>query len=341
MIDRFKDIALIILEPVEGKPWLSGWAYRKKITIAGSTGAGTNYQVLLKVGESSGATGYDFHVNGHSASFPSDKNQGGDLRFTASDGTTLLDFWVESVSGTSPNRVAKVWVKVSADLGTNQDIYCYFRNPNATNVSNGDNTFLFFDDFEGTSLDTTKWEYYSGSDISVSNSEVRIGGGTVANPPNQGEIRSLNLTFAPSKKFRIKFKQTDTTDESDLGFFATWMNMSPYKYAQLAAWYTGGYLKGRLYNGSGDERVDIGTYSANTYYTGTVKRLSTGAIKVSVDGVGTEQSLSTDTWTDNAYVVLSNFKGDSGYLYCDWVFVSKFVDPEPAVYSAGSEEKRN
>jgi len=64
MIDRFKDIALIILEPVEGKPWLSGWNYRKKITIAGSAGAGTNYQVLLKVGESSGASGADFNLNG-------------------------------------------------------------------------------------------------------------------------------------------------------------------------------------------------------------------------------------------------------------------------------------
>jgi hypothetical protein len=40
--------------------WLTGWQYRKKITIQGSSGAGTNYQILLKVGESSGATGYGF-----------------------------------------------------------------------------------------------------------------------------------------------------------------------------------------------------------------------------------------------------------------------------------------
>ena len=60
--------------------WLSGWQYRKSVTISGSTGAGTNYQVPLNIGESSGATGYNFHLNGHSASFPSDKNKGGDLR---------------------------------------------------------------------------------------------------------------------------------------------------------------------------------------------------------------------------------------------------------------------
>jgi hypothetical protein len=142
MIDRFKDIALIVLEPVEGKPWLSGWAYRKKITIAGSAGAGTNYQVLLKIGESSGASGADFNLEGLSAKFPSGKNDGGDLRFTASDGVTLQDFWVENVNGTSPNRVAYVWVKVSEDLGTNRDIYVYFGNPNATNQSNVQNTFI-------------------------------------------------------------------------------------------------------------------------------------------------------------------------------------------------------
>jgi len=112
----------------------------------------------LKIGESSGATGADFNLEGLSAKFPSGKNDGGDLRFTTSDGVTLQGFWVEGVSGTSPNRVAYVWVKVSADLGTNQDIYCYFGNPNATNVSNGDNTFIFFDDFEDGVINTSKWD---------------------------------------------------------------------------------------------------------------------------------------------------------------------------------------
>ena len=123
------------------------------------------------MGESSGATGEDFDVGGNSANFPSVKNDGGDLRFTASDGTTLLPFWVESVSGTTPNRVANVWVKVSADLGSNQDIYIYYGNSSATNGSNGDNTFDFFDDFEGTSIDTNKWTLRSGT-INVSGSEA-------------------------------------------------------------------------------------------------------------------------------------------------------------------------
>ena len=77
--------------------WLSGWKYRKKITIQGASGAGTDYQVLLKIGESSGASDFDFHLEGLSENFPSAINDGGDLRFTASDGETLLSFYVENV----------------------------------------------------------------------------------------------------------------------------------------------------------------------------------------------------------------------------------------------------
>lgn len=134
---------------------LIGWKYRKKINITGQSGAGTNYQLLLKVGESAGSSGADFNLGGLSAKFPSDKNDGGDLRFTLSDGIVLLDFWVEEVSGTAPNRVAKIWVKVLDDLGTNKSIYCYFGNISAYNYSNGDRTFLFFDDFDG---DLSNWD---------------------------------------------------------------------------------------------------------------------------------------------------------------------------------------
>jgi len=146
--------------------WLVGWQYRKKITISGSSGAGTNYQVLLKVGESSDTTGCDFSVEGHSLNFPSVTNQSGDLRFTSSDGTTPLSFWVEKVEGTSPNRVAHIWVKVADSLDSDVDIYCYYGNSNTGNVSNGNNTFIFFDDFYYLeNFDSGKWDKVGSGSI--------------------------------------------------------------------------------------------------------------------------------------------------------------------------------
>jgi len=152
---------------------LSNWQYRKKLTIAGSSGAGTNYQVLLKVGESSGASGCDFHVEGHSANFPSDTNNSGDLRFTDNDGTTLLSFWVEKVEGTSPNRTAYVWVKVADNLDSSQDVYCYYGNASASNVSSVSDTFIreidgvvgswHFDEGSGTTVKDTSGNNHNGT----------------------------------------------------------------------------------------------------------------------------------------------------------------------------------
>jgi len=138
---------------------LSQWKYRKAFQITEQAGQNlTDYQVLLKIGESSGASGANFHLEGLSAIFPSGKNDGGDLRFH--DGQNELSFWVEDVTGTSPNRIAYVWVKIPS-LSANQTktLYIYFGNQSASNVSNGNNTFDFFDDFD-TNLD--KWTIRSG-----------------------------------------------------------------------------------------------------------------------------------------------------------------------------------
>lgn len=123
--------------------WLSGWTYRKKITLSRASGAVTNYQMKLLVGESSGASGEDVDCNGHVLS------SFNDLRFTNSDGTTLLDYWIESITGTTPNQLATVWIEFDS-IGTGATtFYMYYGKADATVVSNISNTFLFGDDFTG------------------------------------------------------------------------------------------------------------------------------------------------------------------------------------------------
>ncbi len=87
-----------------GDPWLSDYGYRKQITITGTTaGAQTNYQMKLTVYKGSGTdSGSNVYLNNHV------QDDFDDIRFTKSDGTTQLDYWVESyTSGTS----ATVWVE--------------------------------------------------------------------------------------------------------------------------------------------------------------------------------------------------------------------------------------
>lgn len=78
------------------------------------------------------------------------KTDFGDLRFTDSDGSTVLSYWVEEQQNTVN---ATVWVNVpnlSATVG--KTIYMYYGNAGLSSASNANNTFLFGDDFAGPAL---------------------------------------------------------------------------------------------------------------------------------------------------------------------------------------------
>jgi len=197
--------------------WLPGYSYRKSVTLSRLSGAVTNYQMKLKVGESSGASGYDVHCNGHVLS------NFNDLRFTKSDGATLLNYWIESISGTTPNQTATIWIKFDS-IGTSATkFYMYYGNAGASSYSNGDNTFLFFDHFEGTSLDSNKWDSLigTGGSITVSSSIVKLRisiGGT-----DQWQQTSISqktpYTFNRPFAVRIKTKEYDPNE--------TWSEFCP------------------------------------------------------------------------------------------------------------------
>ena len=72
----------------------------------------------------------------------------GDLRFTASDGTTLLSYWIELTSGSATNQLATIWINFDT-IGTSATtFYMYYGNPTVDDGTSGSDTFLVFDDFE-------------------------------------------------------------------------------------------------------------------------------------------------------------------------------------------------
>ena len=116
--------------------WLSGYTYRKKITITGQAGASTNYQVKLLIGKASGATGEHFDLEGHCLDTMLD------MRFTDNDETTQIDYWIESVAASGTSYLATVWIEVRDTLESNADIYIYYGKAGDTDGSSGANTFL-------------------------------------------------------------------------------------------------------------------------------------------------------------------------------------------------------
>ncbi|MCX7779086.1 MAG: DUF2341 domain-containing protein [Patescibacteria group bacterium] len=138
---------------------LAGFQYRKKINLTGAQGAGNGYQVKLKIGKTSAAIGEDFDLNGNV------QDSFNDIRFTDDDGVTLLNYWIESVADSGGTKLATVWVKVNDNLDNNQSIYIYYGNANTSSASNGEGTFVHFQDWNNSN----GWTL---SKSSVSNSEL-------------------------------------------------------------------------------------------------------------------------------------------------------------------------
>jgi len=306
--------------------WLNNWQYRKKITIQGQSGAGIDYQVLLEVGESSGASGCDFHVEGHSENFPSDKNQSGDLRFTKSDGTTLLNFWVEKVEGANPDRIAYCWVKIEDSLDNNIDIYCYYGNPDANNVSDGDNTFDFFDDFEGNNLDTNKWTVGSGT-WTVENSNVHCQG-------DKDYIHTINDVIDKDKDWCIEYKSKAAT-LNDTYFLCNSSGSGQMFRLEARSGYPSGFANTSSWTSwgtpSGLPKVD-----ANTYYK----------VKIEIDGsdaTGTIGGIGSTSISLNRNGGYIGFQTDGAETspgdWWDYIFIRKYVSPEPSFSSTSNEEQ--
>jgi hypothetical protein len=144
--------------PISTTSWLAGYSYRKTITINHTdAGAQTNYQMMLTVSNANGvSSGSTVYLNGSALSWPND------VRFTKSDGTSLLDFWIEKNDSTSGTW----WVEFDAIPAHPNDgsFYIYYGKASDTSASNGVNTFPYFDDASSNkSANYTKVNIYNSA----------------------------------------------------------------------------------------------------------------------------------------------------------------------------------
>ena len=188
--------------------WLTGYTYRKSITLSRASGAVTNYQMKLLVGESSGATGEDVDCGAHC------QTDFDDIRFTKSDGTTLLDYWIESLSGATPNQLATIWIEFDS-IGTGATtFYMYYGKADSTAVSNIITTFRQGDNIEwGANNDAITgngggitWSSASGNVI-VSTDQAYSGTRCIKVPGSAASYNQFqhNLTVGSDYTIRRKY----------------------------------------------------------------------------------------------------------------------------------------
>jgi len=316
------------LVPVRG--WLLGWFNRKSHVINSASGAGTLYQVKIKAHYGSGTdSGEDVYLNSHA------RSDFGDVRF-AND-AILLNYWMESKVDSD---YAIFWVQVVGDLSSSSvTIYIYYGNNDATTTSNGTNTFPLFDDFLGSSLDTTKWAVYQvGDSYSVTNSMLIL-----SHTEGYRWLRVQSLSsFGINYAFKMRYYQDDVSDYNKLRRLM-WMTSttaeSPSKYMQN---YHNDYHDRfwQAYN-TAQESYDKGTDDTNWHLTEICRSSATFA-RCYQDGVN-ENNFTSQAWNDSALVGMQVGKSTwelygSYNVYIDWVLVRKYVDPEPTHGSWGNEE---
>lgn len=117
-------------------PWSQSVSFKTlmDLTISVLSGITAGELVEIDIGESATATGYDFHLSGLSDKFPSVAFDSGEFRFKDSASVDLL-FKVQSVTGTTPNRVAKCYVETNTQVIADSKIKLIGVGASATNVS--------------------------------------------------------------------------------------------------------------------------------------------------------------------------------------------------------------
>ena len=301
-------------------PWIDdpGWSYKKVINITGQSGAGTYYQVNLSIGGSSGG---DFHLEGHCTDFPND------TVVTDDDGTTKLPFWIEN-SSADP---IQMWVNVSDDLNTSQNVCIYYGKSGESSARDIGNTFPFGDDFPGDTLNATKWPS-TNDNPSVSGGQVHL--------DNDDRIRgSTAFGFGYAIESRAKANEQDVIfvallqdilDESDAVDLANSDATSPNDFDELRC---------RCVKASASDD-DFRTFSdfRNTWYTYRIKRISE-THTIFEQGVNSYTDDNVHVPTIDLYPVFGAWdSSQESQLDVDWVFVRKCQAAEPAFNSAGSEE---
>jgi hypothetical protein len=191
---------------------VSSWQYRKPVTVSNSGSALTDYQVLVTLDTASLISAGKM------------RSDCGDIRFTDSDGSTLLNYWIESGCNSAST---KIWVKVPSIPGSStKTIYVYYGNSSATSQSNGDTTFAFFDDFPGTTLNTSKWQVNaSGADsdgsysYSVSNGKLIISATSPSGTTGGAWIRLRSLNPINLDNFALYANASSFSHDDNRGSF--------------------------------------------------------------------------------------------------------------------------
>lgn len=168
------------------------WSYKRGVSISPST-ADDDMQIPI--------------ILDNTFTYGNLQSAGQDLRFFDVN-FNKLNYWIQYWNDASYGNYSKVWVDIP-NSGTEQ-IYMYYGNSNVSAESNGYNTFSFFDDFSGTTINTAKWvEFDNGNYLSQNDKIITTGGNSTWGSNGLTSVKTFNRD---NLALHFEYKPTATND---------------------------------------------------------------------------------------------------------------------------------
>src|SRR3972149_813 len=313
----------------DGENWLGDWYYRKNHIINNATNAGTLYQIQIYVWNSTGTdNGNNVTLGNHVLS-----NNFGDIRVTDNDGSTLLDYWVQSINSTT----AIFWVEIADSLEISaQTIYIYYGKTSTITTSNGINTFLFFDDFN---VDLNKWK----QNLATWTLTTDSGNSVVSAPitPNGASLLT-NQTTVGNARIRANIRRAISNAEYPYIVIRDPINTNwdtCYDLYQSETTTISQFMMEERTPYSNLINLANSMFCKTDYYIMDFSAYGSSLKGTIMNTTHTYQISATDTTKTSGYFGFFVWSVGTN-VYIDWIFASKYIVSEPTHSTWGTEENR-
>jgi len=325
-------------------PDYSNWKYRTPITINNPGGGLFEFQVLIEFTD----TNFDHSLV---------NSDGSDIRFTdeLGDEDNPLNYWIEQWYSYD-THTSRIWVNIPILSAGNMDIYMYYGNPSASAISDGgDNTFLFFDDFNQITneIDYTSWQKYIGlpsSDVYIRDymlvleNTVALNSKVGFSPPYIIETKTKAISTGGTGKIEsgLFARNDETADEQNYMETASILSSGSFSV-------TSNNLAVQEWNGVGwdTQSVSSSGMAADTWYRlrHDIEDAGNGHIyryfydNYEADGDG---SYTTSIIGQYFGLCITDIQSPSDLkTYFDWIYVRKYANPMPTVSTIGGTQSQD
>ncbi len=245
-----------------------------------------------------------------------------DIRIIDNNGNEL-NYWIEPNTINTTNTV--MWINTSLAPLEQKQIYMLYGNNLTTSVSNGENTFLFFDEFSN-GVDNTKWNVGPNTNINNYNSvydDNNIDYSYIS--LNNGLIRTIN-SYPVNTSVRSRIKYSNNINEY-FGYKDT-ENIFVEHSDRIS---NNNFLY--VISSPSSEEYSILPDLSNSWNTYEIQRNNNENVNLLINNTDIYQKF-TSIPDDDLYITYNTENG--GNITIDWVFVRNYVDSEPTIVGGHS-----